>query len=142
MRRKSIRGKSASCGRLEDDRRLCCSEISDNGFTPASMMWQLYHVAREIDFAPRMHCGEPCSRLRLDVAREEDAERRICATTMPLDHDDKRKIVVAPRSEFRIGPEGSPAGSSDLHRIAACKLHDACRPRPQHREKFCDRGGS
>lgn len=106
------------------------------------MMWQLNHVAREIDFPSRMHRREPGSGFRLDVAGEEEAERRVRVTTMPLDHDDKRKIVVAPRSEIRIRPERSPPGCSDLHRIAACKLHDACRPRPQHREKLCDCGGS
>jgi hypothetical protein len=130
MRGKSIGRESASRGRLEDDRWPCCGQIFDDGFTPASMMRQLNHIAREIDLSSRMHSGEPCGGLRLDVAGEEEAERRITIAAAPLDHDDERKIVVSPRSELRIRPERGPRGGTDLDRIAARELHDARRPRP------------
>jgi len=77
MRRKSIRGEPAPCGRLEDDRWPRCGEISDDGFAPASMMWQLDDIAGEIDLTPRMHRGKPCRGLCLDVAGEQQAERRV-----------------------------------------------------------------
>ena len=41
------------------------------------MMWQLDDIAGEIDLTPRMHRGKPCRGLCLDVAGEQQAERRV-----------------------------------------------------------------
>lgn len=88
------------------------------------MMRKLHDVDVEVDGAMPRERLEPCRRLGLDVAAEEEPHRaigssaRIARRAAEVDADDQGEIVVAARPESAPRPEHVPSGRADLHDVA------------------------
>jgi hypothetical protein len=103
------------------------------------MMRKFENIAAKIDFTAKMHGGESCSRLRLDVARKQQSRAAYPILGVDLHGQHERHVVVPPRSVSLVGPQHRPVRATEPDRVAGLHQLEVDASRAHRRKELLDR---